>query len=194
MNERAAIDQAQQGNTDAFRQIFEDNKNKIFALAYQYTKNAEDSEDILQDTFIKAFHALHKFRNREDTNFSAWLYRIGINCSIDHLRRNKMKRDRYIDSDSLSSDSKDDSGTNPENRGRAEEIRKQLEKTLEKLSFRQRTIFILRHYQQFSIKEIAEFLGCSEGSVKKQLFRAFSTIKEDFKCFFQEADHEMQQI
>lgn len=92
MNEIAVIRLARQGNKEALRLLFEENKKKIFSLAYQYVKNAEDAEDILQETFIKVYRSLHKLNMHDGTRFSPWLYRIGINCSIDYLRRKKKER------------------------------------------------------------------------------------------------------
>ena len=192
MNEPDVVQLAQQGNTHAFRQLFEENKRRVFSLAFQYTKNKEDAEDILQETFIKAYNSLHKFKAQEDTNFSSWLYRIGINASIDHLRKNKMKKDNYIDSDQLPSISSDEGFSQPEHATRIKEIRTKLDLTLNKLPKGQRMVFILRHYQQLSVKEIANYMKCSEGSVKKQLFRAFQMIKKHFKNLFQEDKYELQ--
>jgi RNA polymerase sigma-70 factor (ECF subfamily) len=192
MNETDAVQLAQQGNTHAFRQLFEENKRRVYALAYQYTKNKEDAEDILQETFIKAYNSLNKFKAQGDTNFSSWLYRIGINASIDHLRKNKMKKDNYIDSDQLPSISSDEGFSQPEHAIRIKEIRTKLDLTLSKLPRGQRMVFILRHYQQLSVKEIADYMKCSEGSVKKQLFRAFQMIKKHFKTLFQEDKYELQ--
>ncbi|MFC2166293.1 RNA polymerase sigma factor [Acidobacteriota bacterium] len=89
MDETALVQSAQAGDTDAFKFLFEENKRRIIGLAYQYTKNIEDAEDILQDTFIKAYNSLQRFDIQDHTNFTSWLYRIGINCSIDHLRKSK---------------------------------------------------------------------------------------------------------
>lgn len=191
MEELIVIQQALEGNREAFRQLFEDNKKKIFSLAYQYTKNLEDAEDILQETFIKAYNALNKYRLQDDSNFSSWLYRIGINCSIDHLRKNKMKKDKYFDENNLQSGPPDNEHSNPEYSGQLREVRKNLEQILNRLPTGQRMVFILRHYQQLSVKEIAEYMKCSEGSVKKQLFRAFSSIKKHFRSLVLESSYEM---
>jgi len=192
MNEIEVVQLAQQGNTHAFRQLFDENKRKVYTLAYQYTKNKEDAEDILQETFIKAYNSLNKFKAQDNTNFSSWLYRIGINASIDHLRKNKMKKDNYIDSDQLPSISSDEGLSQPEHAIRIKEIRTKLDLSLNKLPKGQRMVFILRHYQELSVKEIADTMKCSEGSVKKQLFRAFQMIKKHFKNLFKEDNYELQ--
>jgi RNA polymerase sigma-70 factor (ECF subfamily) len=194
MDETALVQSAQDGSADAFKLLFEDNKRRILSLAYQYTKNLEDSEDIVQDTFIKAYHSLEKFKIGADTNFSAWLYRIGINCSIDHLRKNKKQKDNIMPTDDINGLSGPTDATNPDNTQHKREIREKLEQVLDTLTKRQRMIFILKHYQELSIKEIAEYMECSEGSVKKQLFRAVSVMKKHFKCFLPENRYEMQKV
>jgi RNA polymerase sigma-70 factor (ECF subfamily) len=191
MNEQAAIQLAQEGNPDAFQHLFNENRNKIFSLAYQYAKNAEDAEDILQETFIKAYYSIDKFQPQRETTFSAWLYRIGINCSIDHLRKNKMRKEKHIDKDDISQLPSSDNSSDPLNSGERKEVREKLTTVLNSMAPRQRMVFILRHYQQFSIAEIAESMGCSEGSVKKQLFRAFSEIKRQFRSLIPEKSYEM---
>jgi RNA polymerase sigma-70 factor (ECF subfamily) len=194
MDEIALVQAAQEGSADAFKFLFEDNKRRIHSLAYQYTKNLEDSEDIVQDTFIKAYHSLEKFKIGADTNFAAWLYRIGINCSIDHLRRNKRQKDNIMPTDDMDGLSTPGNTSNPVNTHHKREVREKLDQALDTLTKRQRMIFILKHYQELSIKEIAEYMNCSEGSVKKQLFRAVSVLKRHFKYFLLEKRYEMQKV
>jgi len=174
--------------------LFEQNRQRIFSLAYQYTKNAEDAEDILQETFIKTYSYLDKYQTANDSNFSSWIYRIGINCSIDFLRRQKKRKKDFSDWDSVEKTYSDDNHSNPEHSTRLEELREKISLIVEMLSPRQRMIFILKHYQQLNIKEIAELLDCSEGSVKKQLFRAISSIKNPLKKLLWEKDYGLQKI
>jgi len=193
MNEENLVKLAQEGNKEAMRALFDDNKKRIFHLAYQYVKNAEDAEDILQDTFIKTFNSLDKYDNQVGSSFSTWLYRIGINCSIDYLRRNKKSKDTDgMDDFSNIASHNDDS--NPEYKSLIKEAREKIEVFLNRLSAKQRMIFILKHYQQLTTKEIAECMNCSEGSIKKQLFRAVGEMKKHFKNFFTENSYEMQKI
>ncbi len=194
MNKAAVIKLAQEGNREAVRLLFEKNKKKIFSLAYQYTKNAEDAEDILQDTFIKAYRFLHKFNVQDGNSFSPWLYRIGINCSIDYLRRNKNRKEKDLPQNNLESLASEDLNSNPENSSSQKEIREKIDQTLDKLSGQQRIVFILKHYQQLTTREIAEYLDCSEGSVKRQLFRAVSAMKVHLKGLIVENKYEMQKI
>ena len=121
------------------------------------------------------------------------IYRIGINCSIDYLRRKKNKKEDFSDWDKWEK-TVPSSNPDPEHATGIEQLRKMISHIVEELSPRQRMVFILKHYQQFSIKEIAEYLDCSEGSVKKQLFRAVSAIKKPLKKFLWEKDYGLQKI
>ncbi len=194
MDELALVRLAKDGDKEALRTLFEENKRKIFALAFQYTKNAEDAEDILQETFIRAYRFLNKFDFQNGVSFSPWLYRIGINCSIDYLRRHRKDREKNSEFGSLENISSDDADSNPEHVRHRKEIREKIDLVLNKLSGRQRMIFILRHYQQLSTKEIADYMNASEGSVKTQLFRAISSVKESLRGLITERDYEMQKL
>jgi len=194
MDDRGLVQSAQQGDTDAFKYLFKEHKRRIFGLAFHYTKNAEDAEDILQNTFVKAYHSLRKFDIQDYANFSSWLYRIGINCSIDHLRRTKRLRENIEQGGDIMDFSAPDHNSNPDNSHHKKEIRDRIEQVLGTLTKRQRMIFILKHYQEMSTKEIAEYMNCSEGSVKKQLFRTVSAMKKHFRHFQPEANYEMQKI
>ena len=196
MDEQTVIESAQNGNTEALRLLFEDNRQKIFSLAYQYVKNVEDAEDILQETFIKAYRSLDKFQSQNSARFSPWLYRIGINCSIDFLRRNKNRRLKHSDPDDLDNLSSGSGGpsSEPENTRDRKEIREKIDQTLNRLSGRQKMIFILKHYQELTTAEIAEYLNCSEGSVKRQLFRAVQSVKQHLRSLIMEDRYEMQKV
>ena len=176
---------------DAFRQLFEENKRKVFSIAYRYAKNKEDAEDILQDTFIKAYQALDKFHTNEGTSFTSWLYRIIINSSIDLLRKKNKMEDKFFDPDNLDNLSSHDLEHNPEHSTGLQDTRNRISAVVNQLTARQRMIFILRHYQQLSTLEISEYMGCSQGSVKKQLFRAVSAIKDHFKGLVPEKSYEV---
>ena len=77
MTEIAIVQSAQQGNTEAFRMLFEQNRKRIFALAFQYTKNREDAEDILQETFIRTYNYLHKYKIENESKLLDYLNQNG---------------------------------------------------------------------------------------------------------------------
>jgi RNA polymerase sigma-70 factor (ECF subfamily) len=186
MDEQALIGLAQAGQKEAFREIFEVHKKRIFSLAYQYLQNVEDAEDAMQDAFIKAYHSLPKYNRASGVNFSSWLCRISVNTSIDLMRKRKIREASPLEDDAGKTVNSNDSRTNPESAAHSQEIREKIDHVLRRLSPRQRMIFILRHYQEFKIREIAEYLNLSEGNVKRQLFRAIGALKEHLKNFLLE--------
>ncbi len=194
MSEQNVIKSAQNGDREALRLLFEENRQKIFSLAFQYVKNVEDAEDILQETFIKAYRSLHRFNPQNNMRFSPWLYRIGINCSIDYLRRNKERKMHHSGSDELDNVSSDTLSYDPEQARNRSEIREKVDHILNRLSGRQKMIFILKHYQELTCAEIADYLNCSEGSVKRQLFRAVSVVKKSLKGLIMEKSYEVQKV
>jgi RNA polymerase sigma-70 factor (ECF subfamily) len=183
------IQNAQQGDREAFSMLFEENKKMVFGLAFNYTKNKQDAEDILQDTFIKAFNGLKKFQLKKHASFSSWLYRIGVSCSIDFLRYKKRMKKSISDWELMDRTSSE--GRDPEENASREDLKKKIERLVDDMPPRQKMAFVLKHFQQLKIKEIAEYMGCSEGSVKKQLFRGVENIKGSLKKLVWEKDYEM---
>ena len=176
MDETILIQAAQAGNKAALRELFEQNKRRLYGLAFQYTKNAEDAEDILQETFIKAFRSLASYRIEKEGGFGAWLFRIGVNASIDYLRRHKARR-AEAGEEALRAVPAQGSDVDPEEVRRLNECKERIRASLDALSAKQRMVFLLRHEQQFSIREIARHLSCTEGSVKTHLFRAVAALR-----------------
>ncbi len=185
------IQNAQQGDREAFSMLFEENKKMVFGLAFKYTKNKQDAEDILQNTFIKAFNGLNKFQLKKHSSFSSWLYRIGISCSIDFLRDKKRMKKSLQDWELMDRTTSGSSGGDPEKNASREDLKKKIERLVDDMPPRQKMAFVLKHFQQLKIREIAEYMECSEGSVKKQLFRGVENIKGSLKKLLWEKDYEM---
>lgn len=194
MNEETLVRLAREGDREALRILFDQNKDKIFALAYHYVQNSQDAEDILQETFIKSFRSLPKFNLQNGSRFSPWLYRIGINCSLDHLRRVKTKKNKHASLENLENISSNEINSDPVVIRQKSELREKIDQTLKTLSGQQRMVFVLKHYQQLTIREIAEHLNISEGGVKKQLFRAVHSLKNSLKGLISENNYEMQKL
>jgi len=178
------VDLAKAGNNGAMRTLYDMNKQKIMNLALKYTGNREDAEEILHDTFIAAFSALQRNKLKEPRKFHSWLYRIGMNTSIDFLRREKKHRTTDMKETSLPDHGI--SGTDPEDELMGNEKSRRISRAVSSLSPKQRMIFTLKHHQQMKIREIAEALKCSEGNVKTQLFRAVRTLRKELKPTFAE--------
>ena len=191
MDEQACIRLAQEGDTTAFRVIFDGHKQRVFSLAYRYLRNQADAEDVLQDTFIKAYHALSLYSPDKGPNFSAWLSKICVHASIDALRKNRGRSFQEIDHEEVANMPAPSHSSDPEISTRNREIRERVDQALGQLPPKQRMVFTLRHYQDFSIREIAASLDSTEGSVKKHLFRAVETLKKRLRRFITEDGYEV---
>jgi|YelNatPaOPRAMG01_1025707.scaffolds.fasta_scaffold00370_6 RNA polymerase sigma-70 factor (ECF subfamily) len=192
MSEEKLIEEARRGNLEAWRLLYEANKEKIFALAYHLTCNVADAEDILQETFIKAFHRLPSFQTRSKTTFSSWIYRIAVNTAIDFCRQKK--RREKMNSLYRKNFPSEFFWDNPEpDRDFAlRELAEKIEYFINLLPLRQRITFVLKHYEQLTIKEIASLLGCTEGSIKQNLFRSLQFLRKNLKSLLSEAEDEMR--
>ncbi|MCU0236304.1 MAG: sigma-70 family RNA polymerase sigma factor [Acidobacteria bacterium] len=175
---------AREGDPRAMHELYERHRSRIFSLAYRYVRNIPDAEDILQDTFIKAFRSLKNRALDDDGFFSTWIYRIAVNCAMDHFRR---RRHEDVDGDwqrDFLAVDETRAAPSPEREYQRHEVAFQVRRLLDGLTARKRMIVQLRHFQQLKIDEIAELLGCSQGSVKKQLFLAMAQlrVKMDARC------------
>jgi RNA polymerase sigma-70 factor (ECF subfamily) len=184
------VQQAKEGRVSAMRTLYDHHKQRIMRLAFSYTRNMEDAEEVLQETFTKAFLALQKNKLKENQRFSSWLYRIGINASLDLVKKRGKIRTEDLDPD-VHHSGPETTDRSPEEQSVRREMEDVLDRALEFLSPNQRLIFTMKHFQHMKIREIAGCLGCSEGNVKQQLFRAVNRLQRKIKPYLQEARYEM---
>ncbi len=169
MTEPSIYSMAAKGNLQAQSELYAKNKNKIFSIAYFYTRNRQDAEEILQKTFIQAFKWIKKKNFESDQHFSSWLQRVCINTSINHLKRLGKKMAVSMEDFSVETAQSSNPESFPEKIMLHNQIINKITRFLEKCSYRQRMIFVLKYYQHHTISEIAHLLKCSEGNVKSQL-------------------------
>ncbi len=185
-NNEMVILLAKEGKESAFRELYENNYAMIFRLAYRYTKSQEDSEDIMQETFIKAFKSIKSFDFNVSTNFSAWIYQVGLRCTLDYLRKRKRRKIGQTDSLSDILVEPEAQDASPEKSAIASQTIAQVKNALYTLAPKQRLIFDLRHQQHMAIKEIAEHLQCSQSTVKTQLQRAVLKLRQHLEPLWRE--------
>ena len=185
-NDKLLILLAKQGNESAFRELYETNYEMIYRLAYRYVKSQPDAEDILQETFIKAFKAIQKFDFSISSNFSAWIYQICVRCSYDfHRNRKKRKSDQTASLSEIYTEPESQDAS-PEKLAITNQAVQQVKNTLNILSPKQRIIFDLRHLQHKTLKDIAERLHVSPSTVKKQLERAVAKLRIQLEPLWRE--------
>jgi RNA polymerase sigma-70 factor (ECF subfamily) len=191
MDENTLIRTARGGDEAAFRALFDAHSGRVFGLAYRYMRNQSDAEDVLQETFIRAYHALDTYDPAKTPGFAMWINRIGINCSIDALRRGKRRSADPLEGEVMNTLAAHDPEDDPERVARSREIRRRVDQALDRLSPRQRMIFTMRHDLGYTTREIAQSVGTTEGSVKKHLFRAVDALKKRLRRFALEDGYEL---
>jgi len=176
-----AAEEARKGNQLAFRALVERHSRSVFRLAFRMTGNEQDAEDMVQETFLRAYKQLHRFDGR--AAFGTWLYRIAANCSLDLLRVRRTRKEQSVTAatdgdekktllDTIASPAPD-----PERIARSGQLATMLEPALQQLSDTERTAFVLRHYEGHDIEEIAKVLGVNKGAAKHSVFRAVQKLR-----------------
>jgi RNA polymerase sigma-70 factor, ECF subfamily len=149
-----AVERARSGDHDAFRLLVEQHGRAIFRLAYRMTGNEEDAEDVVQETFLKAYRQIDRYEAR--SSFSTWLYRIASNCARpDSQAKNaRTQRERGPDPDQDVLVSIPAATPGPDRELYSSQISDSVHAALGELSAQERTAFILRHFEGLSIEEI----------------------------------------
>jgi RNA polymerase sigma-70 factor, ECF subfamily len=176
------IARARRGDRDAFQVLVERHSRAVFRLAWRMTGNENDAEDIVQETFLRAWKQMSRFDGR--ASLATWLHRICANCSLDHLRARKRKQESMVAMESPGSDDALDPlanvphhGPSPERLAQSSEITAILLPALDELSEMERTAFVMRHYEGLPIEEISRALGVEAGAAKHSVFRAVQKLR-----------------
>ena len=173
-DETACVAAARAGNMSSFEELVRANQARIFRIAFHVTGIQEDAEDAMQETFIKAYQYLDRFRG--DSRFSTWLTRIAMNEALMKLR--KRRSDHVALDEPLASEEGliprqiEDSGDNPERRYGKAEVRQILSEAIKKLAPAYRVVLLLRDVECLSNKETAQLLGFKVATVKTRILRA----------------------
>ena len=174
------IQQAINGQESAYEALLHRYKNGIYNMIYQMIKNREEAEDLVQETFIKAFNSLESYN--DNYAFSTWLYKIAFNHCIDAIRKKKLKTfplDRPIQlrDGEVKHEIKDETHS-PEGDFLFAEKKKRIQITINSLPKRYRQAIILRHQEDRSYEEISQILNIPLGTVKARIFRAREMLKK----------------
>ena len=190
-DETALVARARAGDEDAFRELVEGHSRDLFRLAYRMTGSRESAEDVVQESFLKAYKAIHRFDL--NSRFSTWLYRIAANSATDLLRRQRRHgEERHREPDPASAG--DPIGEleavepGPLRLAVSAEIERRVERGLARLTPLERAAFVLRHFEQRSIAEIGRVLGSRTNATKQAVFRAVRKLREDLGPLVEE-DH-----
>ena len=187
IDEAVLVSQAREGDLTAFSELVRRYEGKIFRLAQHITQNREDAEDVLQETFMKAYEHLDQFKG--DSKFYTWIVRIAVNQALMKLRRRKTDKSVSLDEQI---DTGEDTvvreiaawGEDPEERFSREELGGILDGAVQSLEPPYRSVFVLRDIEELSTEETAEALGLSVPAVKSRLLRARLQLREKLTRLF----------
>lgn len=169
------VKQAQAGDFPAYEELMRRYQPRIYALALRMTSSPEDSEDILQEVFVRAHAALQRFQGK--SSFYTWVYRIALNRTINFLKKRKRRTGLSLDDPDTQLENhetlvEEGSKDSPVREIQNKELREKLNEAIQQLSENHRTVVVLHDIQGVPHNEIGEMLGLSSGTVRSRLFYA----------------------
>ena len=171
----AIVKQVQAGDVAAFDKLILKYRERLFGIIYNLTSNREDTADLVQEAFIKAFQSINRFQGQ--ASFFTWLYKIAVNNALTHLRKNKLRT--FFSLEKLQEEptsaeivAKLTDKTGADRDAYLRELQEKLNEAMQKLSIKHRTVITLFEIDGLSHSEIADVMECSEGTVRSRLHYA----------------------
>ncbi|MFK7925145.1 MAG: RNA polymerase sigma factor [Bacteroidia bacterium] len=182
--DRELVAAAQRGEQPAFETLLRKYRKSVYYMLLKMVKNADDSEDLTQEAFAKAFNSINKFDSKYA--FSTWLFRIATNNCIDFIRKKRVQTisiDQSVEGDdgsNMTFDVRDDD-LDPNDTMLKKQRAKYLGMAIDRLPEKYRILVELRYFKEFSYDEVAKELDIPLGTVKAQLFRARELLNQELK-------------
>jgi RNA polymerase sigma-70 factor (ECF subfamily) len=194
-NDQTLIDRLCSGDPAAFYDLVGRYKKKVYYLAYDITGDHHEAEDVSQEVFMKVYRALRTFRR--DAKMSSWLHQITVNASIDSLRKKSGKFAKSSDGlDGVSSrENLLASGAHnfdPVQNIESVQLQNRIAQALMKISPKERSVFVMCHYNGLKLMETAEILNVTVGTVKSLLFRAIRKLRKELSPLVREYPMEIR--
>ncbi|AJD89517.1 RNA polymerase sigma factor SigW [Jeotgalibacillus malaysiensis] len=177
------IQQVRKGDQDAFGEIVELFKDRVYHVCFRMLGNRHEAEDIAQEAFIRAYTNIHTFDI--DRKFSTWLFRIATNLCIDRIR--KKKPDYYLDAEVSGTDGLtmysqvETDGPLPEEEVESMELQESIQKEISRLPDKYRSVIVLKYIEELSLKEISEILELPIGTVKTRIHRGREALRKQLR-------------
>ncbi len=181
------VERSRQGDTRAFDELVGKYSQKLYGLVYHMTSNREDTNDILQDVFAKAYRSIKRFRGK--SSFYTWIYSIATNMTLNFLKKRNRRRTMSLDDVDLAIENDHDfieatSKSDPVREANISELQERLNMAMQQLSVDHRAVVTMFDIQGMPHSEISKILGVSEGTVRSRLFYAHRLLQshlEDFR-------------
>lgn len=183
-SDRELVRESRLGDKEAFRQLVERHQRKIVAVAFGMVSNRDDALELAQETFAKAYASLDKFKG--ESSFYTWLYRIAVNLSIDHRRRNRRQptvslADRPGGGEDIEAKLPSQRLSDPYQRASSSEIGERLQEAIEELTPDHKAVILLREVEGLSYEDISRVMQCSKGTVMSRLHYARKKLQDKLR-------------
>lgn len=176
-NEAAAIEKAKKGDAQAFHELYEKHKRRVYSLCLRMTANTAEAEDLTQEAFLQLYRKIGTFRG--ESAFSTWLHRLSVNVVLMHLRKKSLPVVSLEETTQVGEEDTPKRDFGAEDLALAGSIdRMQLQKAVHDLPPGYRTIFVLHDVEGYEHNEIASIVGCSIGNSKSQLHKARMKLRD----------------
>ena len=173
VSDAQAIERVLAGDEEAYRLLVDRHSRNLFRLAYRMTGNSEDADDVVQETFLRAYRQMSRFEAKAAVG--TWLHRIAVNCAIDLLNARKKRGEQLHEDDDRQWVAV---GPEQDERTYGREVRLTIAKAMDALTGNEKTAFVLRHFEGLSIEEIGGILGTRSNATKNTIFRAVRKLRE----------------
>ena len=190
VSELDLVKRCQAGETEAFDELVTRYRTRIFAMIYNMVHNEQDAWDLAQDSFVKAWKSIKRFRGR--SSFYTWMYRIVMNVTIDWLRKKQVKGAGVEFDDAIqlrevnpASKTLPKADPLPYERMERTEVRARIDNAIAQLSPEHRAVILMKETEGMQYHEIAETLGCSIGTVMSRLFYARKKLQHLLKDVYE---------
>jgi RNA polymerase sigma-70 factor (ECF subfamily) len=168
-SEDVLVEQAQNGDVEAYSELVKRHRERIYRTIFRYTKNYNDTDDLAQETFLQGFRAIRHFRQK--SGFYTWIFRIAVNRSLNFLKKAKQEKGKAEYEDKMENVAAADTHS-PELVSTAKELGERLNEAIDSLPLAYKSSFILVVFQGMSHGQAARVLRCSENTVSWRLHKA----------------------
>jgi RNA polymerase sigma-70 factor (ECF subfamily) len=172
-NDLELVELFQKGNEASFNELVRRYQEKVYGIAYRFVHDHDQADDIVQEVFVKVFHALNDFRG--ESGVYTWIYRITVNVSLNMIRKQRIKDflriDEFFEYPSEESE-------RPDRQFEHEEQKQLIEEAIQRLPEKQKAVFILRYYEELPYEDISKIVKTSVGGLKANYFHAVRNIGE----------------
>ncbi|MEM9446036.1 MAG: sigma-70 family RNA polymerase sigma factor [Verrucomicrobiota bacterium] len=182
VSDQHLVAQVLEGDVSCFDELILRYQERLYAVIYNMTSNHEDTNDLLMETFDKAFRSLSSYRR--NASFYTWIYRIAVNRTLNHIRKNKkLKKNMSLNDVDLDIANQLEmmdlaKGSNPESVAVLTDLQKKLNESMQKLSEEHRAVVVLHDIEGLSHRDIAEIMDCTEGTVRSRLHYAHKNLQK----------------